>query len=163
MVPAFTEARAPSAVLLEPDGETGREFEVCDPLMTQCLDALPEMIMVLNAAGKVIFHNRAAFQYFGPCLAWALWPEDRRELFHANDIHTRREARETVLRHGVTARGLVRPIRYDYMPRWHTYQLTPLFDARALVTGLMVRMADIHDQHEASGAPAETCGAQRAG
>ncbi len=114
-----------------------------DRLMAQCLDALPELIEMTDARGQAVFFNRAAFQYFGPGI---VWPKEQDRLCHPDDHEARREARDKVLRRGVRARVAWRAVRFDYTPRWHLCDLTPLFDQRALVTGMLIRMTDFQDQ-----------------
>ena len=73
-------------------------------------------------------------------------PHERDELFHQDDLEARTQAREKVLRHGIAVRVDLRAIRFDYEPRWHAYELTPLFDKFQLVTGILVRMTEIPDR-----------------
>ena len=117
--------------------------------LAQCFDALPSPIAMTNASGLITFYNRAAFQYYGPRIAWAKTPAERDPLFHPNDLPRRRAARDRVLRQGERVRVELRALRVDYRHRWHLFDLTPLFDAAARVFGMLIVMTDIHDTRSA--------------
>lgn len=121
-------------------------------LLAQCFDAMPSPIKTMNKTGLITFYNRAAFQYFGPRIAWARSPAERDSLFHPNDLPRRKAARERVLHHGESIRVELRAMRFDYCYRWHAFDLTPLFAAASTVSGLLVVMTDIHDGHAAGNA-----------
>ena len=115
-------------------------------LMAQCLDAMPDAIIVTNAAGDTVFFNRAALRFFGPRVTFAVSAADREEFYHPDDYLAGQEVRNEVLRQGGGASVMIRAIRFDYAQRWHQMDLTPLFGRNARVTGVLARMTDIHDQ-----------------
>jgi hypothetical protein len=137
--------RHPAAVLSELGCPRGPALEYCDTLLAQCFDAMPYGVKVMNAAAKVVFYNRAAYEYFGPRIVWARLPHERDHLFHPDDLPARCAARERVLRDGLSVRVPVRAIRYDYTMHWYTFDLTPLFDKASMVTGALVRMSEMPD------------------
>lgn len=118
----------------------------CDALAAQCFDALPDPIKIMNAQGGIAFYNRAAFKYFGPRIAWAHLPHERDPLFHHEDLDVRRKARDKAFRLAVPVCVELRAIRYDYVARWHAFNITPLFDAGQTVTGVLIRMTDIENE-----------------
>ncbi len=142
---AATGARLSRTVLSELRHAGKPDLASCDALAAQCFDALPNPIKIMNAAEHIVFYNRAAFQYFGPRVAWARSPGECDQLFHHEDHIARRQAREKVLKHGVPLRIDLRAIRFDYVPIWHEFDLTPLFDASQKVTGVLVRMTNIEE------------------
>lgn len=138
--------RFPGA-LLSGMGRTGAPgFAACDTLTAQCLDAMPILIKIVNTMNRIVFYNRAAYQYFGPRIAWARSPPESDELFHLDDRETKRLSKEKVLRRGLAVRVDLRAIRFDYVARWHAFDATPLFDTSQMVTGMLIRMTDIQDQ-----------------
>ncbi len=143
----------PASVMLDMNREGAPDLVSCATFATQCFDALPNVIKIMNAAGRIVFYNRAAFQYYGPRIAWARLPHECDDLFHRDDQAARRLAREKVFRLGVGVRVDLRTIRFDYTPRWHEFDHTPLFDSRQLVAGILIRMTDIQDRPRETAAP----------
>ena len=137
-----------TGLLPETGGSATPDSEFWDGMMAQCLDALPVMIWVTNARGGITFYNRAAYQYHGPRIALAREAHERADLFSPEDFATKSAARARALRTGLEVRVCLRTIRYDYTSRWHAFHLTPLFGKPCMVTGLLITMTDIHDQHD---------------
>ena len=149
---AFIGGGFSASTLLDMNRDDAPDLVFRDTLAAQCFDALPSVIKIMNAAGRIVFYNRAAFQYYGPRIAWARWPHECDDLFHGDDQEARRLAREKVFRLGVGVRVDLRTIRFDYTPRWHEFDLTPLFDSRQLVAGILIRMTDIQDRRRETAA-----------
>lgn len=148
MSTSIAEDHCLTGLLPETGGVVSPDSEFCDTMMAQCLDALPVMIWVTNARGGITFYNRAAYQYHGPRIALAREAHERADLFSPEDFVTKSAARARALRTGLEVRVCLRTIRYDYTSRWHAFHLTPLFGKPCMVTGLLITMTDIHDQHD---------------
>jgi PAS domain S-box-containing protein len=116
-------------------------------LMAQVLDAISDMIIVMNADGRMLFCNRAAYQFHGPGLTLAKLPHEKDCLYHQDDQGIWRTATEQVLRNGVNVKVVLRAVRYDYSPRWHAFNITPLFDKTSRAIAVLIRMTDIHDHY----------------
>ena len=123
------------ADLISPPPDDPNRFE---RIMSQCLDAMPEIVLIVNRDGRSVFWNRAAHDYFGPRVAQARWPHERDALFHPDDRAARHAARHRALREGVALTLPLRAMRFDHTMHQHDFVVTPLYDSVARTVALLV-------------------------
>jgi formate hydrogenlyase transcriptional activator len=112
------------------------------------IDAIPQLIVALDADGQLLSANQAVLDYTG-LTKDDLGSERFREVFHPEDSERLRDVREAALARGVPFEYERRVRHRDGQYRWLLVQYNPLRDARGEVIRWYATGTDIDDRKQA--------------
>ncbi|HWW84730.1 MAG TPA: PAS domain S-box protein, partial [Vicinamibacterales bacterium] len=132
------------------EGELKRAFDELgksEAELRTIIDAIPQLIVALDADGQLLSANQAMLDYTGLTKA-DLGSERFREVFHPEDSERLREVREATLSRGVPFEYERRVRHRDGQFRWFLVQYNPLRDARGEVIRWYATGTDIDDRKQ---------------
>jgi PAS domain S-box-containing protein len=113
------------------------------------IDAIPQLIAVLEPDGKALYANQLVLEYSGLTREEVAGEGFRTRLFHPEDLGKLREERRHALEHGVPFELEMRARRKDGQFRWFIIHYKPLLDDQGLVLRWYATGTDIHDRKQA--------------
>lgn len=117
--------------------------------LQRIIDTIPQMIVVLNPDGNVIYANRLPLEYTG--LTLDEWRADnfRDRVFHPEDVQRLREELQKGLSGSVPFEIERRARRKDGKYRWFLIRYNPLLDERGSVVRWYTTGTDIEERKQA--------------
>jgi formate hydrogenlyase transcriptional activator len=125
------------------------KIEKSEGQLRQIVDAIPQVIVVLNPDGAPVYANKPVLDYTGLTIEEVMAPDFRVRTFHPEDIaRLHDERREALL--GVTPfKNEQRVLRKDGQYRWFLIQYNPLLDDQRRVIHWYATGTDIDDRVQA--------------
>jgi PAS domain S-box-containing protein len=111
------------------------------------LDAIPQLIIAIEADGNFLYANQAVREYTG--MTKEELSESYRDVFHPEDTERLRDEREAAISRGVPFQYERRVRRKDGQYRWFLAQYKPLLDERGEVIRWYTTGTDIDDRKRA--------------
>jgi formate hydrogenlyase transcriptional activator len=109
-------------------------------------DVIPQTIIVLNPAGRVIYANRVALEYTGLSLDQVRADGFRARVFHPEDVQRLREERNKALSNSVPFENEQRAPGKDGKYRWFLIRYNPFLDESGKVIRWYATGTDIEDR-----------------
>jgi len=109
-------------------------------------DVIPQTIIVLNPAGRVIYANRVALEYTGLSLDQVRADGFRARVFHPEDVQRLREERNKALSNSVPFENEQRALGKDGKYRWFLIRYNPFLDESGKVIRWYATGTDIEDR-----------------
>jgi len=109
-------------------------------------DAIPQTIVVLNAAGAPIYANRATLDYTGRTSEDVIAPGFRELIFHPDDLERLCAERKAALERGLPFEVEMRALRKDKEYRWFLIRYNPFRNEQGEVTRWYATGTDIHER-----------------
>ncbi len=97
------------------------------------VDAIPQLITVLNADGSLIYANKAIIDYIGLAVDEVWDPGVRARVFHPDDLSALEEQRREGMRRGEPFETEARARRYDGQYRWFLSRYHPFRNERGRI------------------------------
>ena len=113
------------------------------------VDAIPQLISVLNPEGEFLYSNQAVMDYTGLTREEVRAVEFRDRAGHPEDVERLREKRQQALSRGVPFQLEQRARRKDGQYRWFLVQYEPFRDGRGEVIRWYATGTDIEDRKQA--------------
>jgi PAS domain S-box-containing protein len=114
--------------------------------LRQIVDAIPEMIGVLNTDGTVLYANQTMLDYTGLTVEEVMAPDSHARVFHLEDIARLHDERRKALLDVAPFKSEQRIRRKDGLYRWFLIQYNPLLDDRGQVIRWYATATDIDDR-----------------
>src|SRR5713226_8184608 len=133
------------------EGELKRAFDELgksEAELRTIIDAIPQLIVALDADGQFLSANQAVLDYTG-LTKDDLGSERFREVFHPEDSERLRDERAAAISRGVPFEYERRVRRRDGQYRWLLVQYNPLLDERGEVIRWYATGTDIDDRKQA--------------
>jgi PAS domain S-box-containing protein len=115
------------------------------------IDAIPQLIIAIQADGKFLYANDALLEYTG-LTKDEVWSERFGEVFHPEDSERLGDERDAAISRGVPFEYERRVLRRDGQYRWLLVQYNPLLDERGEVIRWYATGTDIDDRKRAEDA-----------
>jgi PAS domain S-box-containing protein len=112
------------------------------------VDAIPQLIVVINTDGNLQYANQALLEYTG-LTREVVGSEKFREAFHPEDSQRLRDERDAAISRGVPFEFERRVRRRDGQYRWFLVQYKPLLDQQGEVIHWYATGTDIDDRKRA--------------
>jgi PAS domain S-box-containing protein len=112
----------------------------------QIVNAIPQLIVALSPAGKVLYVNDSVLEFSGLSVEEVI---EGSRLFHADDFDRLKDERRRGLRRGVPFEQEVRTRRRDGVYRWFTVSNKPLQDEQGRIVRWYATGTDIDDRKRA--------------
>ncbi len=113
------------------------------------IDAIPQLISVLNPEGEFVYSNQAVMDYTGLTREEVRAVEFRDRAGHPEDVERLREKRQQALTRGLPFQVEQRARRKDGQYRWFLVQYEPFRDGRGEVIRWYATGTDIEDRKQA--------------
>ena len=110
------------------------------------VDLIPQHIVVLDSAERVIFANRRALEYTGLSLHEVRDGDVRERVFHPEDVERLREQREKGLAGAIPFQNEQRLLGRDGKYRWFLIRYNPLLDENGKAVRWYATATDIDDR-----------------
>jgi formate hydrogenlyase transcriptional activator len=133
------------------EGELERAFNEkakSEAELRTIIDAIPQLIIAIGAAGQFLDANQAFLEYTGLTKEEAK-SQDFRDVFHSEDSERLRDVRSAAIARGVPFEYERRVRRRDGQYRWVLVQYNPLRDERGDVIRWYATGTDIDDRKQA--------------
>jgi len=114
--------------------------------LRRIIDLIPHHIVVLDAAGTVIFVNQQALEYTGLSVYEVRAGNFRERAFHPEDVERLREERNKALAGCIPFQNEQRVLRRDGKYRWFLIRYNPLLDESGSATRWYCTATDIEDR-----------------
>jgi formate hydrogenlyase transcriptional activator len=125
------------------------QIEKSETQLRQIVDAIPQMIVVLNPDGTALYTNRTMLEYTGLTIEEVVAADFRDRAFHPEDTARLRTERLEALSRRVPFENEQRILRKDGRYRWFLIQYNPLLDDHGLVIRWYATGTDIDDRVQA--------------
>jgi PAS domain S-box-containing protein len=113
------------------------------------IDAIPQLISVLNPEGEFLYSNQAVMDYTGLTRKEVMAVDFRARAAHPEDVERLREKRQQALTRGLPFQIEQRARRKDGQYRWFLVQYEPFRDGRGEVIRWYATGTDIEDRKQA--------------
>ena len=113
------------------------------------IDAIPQLIVVLDPNGKTLYANQAVMEYSGLTRAEVMAEDFRSRVFHPEDVERLRDERISALSRGIPFENEQRARRKDGQYRWMLVQYNPLRDQQGNILRWYATATDIEDRKQA--------------
>jgi len=117
--------------------------------LRRIVDAIPQMIVVLNPEGRAIYVNRGMLDYTGLSVEEVQADTFRARVFHPDDIQRLRDERQKALSGTVPFENEQRALGEDGKYRWFLIRYNPLLDENRKVIRWYATGTDIEDRKQA--------------
>jgi formate hydrogenlyase transcriptional activator len=117
--------------------------------LRQIVDAIPQMIAVLNPNGTVVYANQTSLDYTGLTIKEVMGGGFRDRAFHAEDVARLRSKRQEALSRGKPFENEQRVLGKDGQYRWFLMQYNPVIGEDGRVTRWYATATDIQDRKQA--------------
>jgi len=117
--------------------------------LRRIVDAIPQMIVVLNPEGRAIYVNRGMLDYTGLSVEEVQADTFRARVFHPDDIQRLRDERQKALSGTVSFENEQRALGEDGKYRWFLIRYNPLLDENGKVIRWYATGTDIEDRKQA--------------
>jgi PAS domain S-box-containing protein len=109
-------------------------------------DAIPQVIVVLNPDGRVIYVNRVALEYTGLSIEEVRAESSCDRIIHPEDIERFKEVRQNALLNGAPFEGEQRVLGKDGKYRWFLIRYNPFRDEQGRLVRWYATGTDIEDR-----------------
>jgi PAS domain S-box-containing protein len=109
-------------------------------------DAIPQLIVVLNPDGRMVYVNRVALEYTGLSIEEMQAESSPDRIFHPDDKEPLREVRQNALLKGVPFETERRVLGKDGKYRWYLLRYNPFRDEQGGVVRWYATGTDIEDR-----------------
>lgn len=116
--------------------------------LRQIVDAIPQMIAVLNPNGTVLYANQTSLDYTGLTIKELMGGGFRDRAFHAEDVARLRTERLKALSYGRPFENEQRVLGKDGQYRWFLMQYNPVIGEDGRVTRWYATATDIEDRKQ---------------
>ena len=127
----------------------GQKLQRSEEELRRMIDAIPQMIVVLDPAGRAIDANQSTLDYTGLTLEAVRSQTFRKQVFHPDDLERLTGERQQALERGVSFALEQRARRMDGVYRWFLIQYNPFRDAQGRITRWYATGTDIDDRKQA--------------
>src|ERR1700678_4050419 len=110
------------------------------------IDAIAQLIVVLNPDGRTVYVNRVALEYTGLSIEEMQAESSRDHIFHPDDNESLREVRQNALLEGVPFETERRVLGKDGKYRWYLLRYNPFRDEQGRVVRWYATGTDIEDR-----------------
>ena len=117
--------------------------------LRQVIDAIPQLIVAMSPAGKILYANESVLQSTGLSLDEVMAEGFRAWLFHPEDLEKVRNDREQRMQRGIPFELEMRARLKDRQYRWFLVQYKPLIDEAGRVVRWYATGTDIDDRKRA--------------
>ena len=129
--------------------ELREESQIVFEEQAQIIDAIPQLIAVLEPDGKALYANQLVLEYSGLSLEEVAGDDFRTRFFHPDELEKLRRERRHALEHGVPFELEMRARRKDGQFRWFIIHYKPLLDDQGHVLRWYATGTDIDDRKRA--------------
>jgi PAS domain S-box-containing protein len=109
-------------------------------------DAIPQLIVVLNPDGRMVYVNRMMLEYTGLSIEEMQAENSRDRIFHPEDMERLRDVRRNALLKGVPFETERRILGTDGKYRWFLVRYSPFRDEQGRLTRWYATGTDIEDR-----------------
>jgi PAS domain S-box-containing protein len=114
--------------------------------LRRIIDAIPQLIVVLDPGGRTVYVNRVALEYTGLSLEQMQAESARDRIFHPDDTERLRAVRQNELLKGVPFETEWRVLGKDGKYRWHLLRYNPFHDEQGRLVRWYATGTDIEDR-----------------
>jgi formate hydrogenlyase transcriptional activator len=114
--------------------------------LRQIVDAIPQLIAVLNTSGHIVYSNKTLLDYTGLTIAELTGPHASARMFHPEDHARLRDERRTALLGTTPFKHERRFRRKDGQFHWFLVHYNPLLDCQGRVVRWYATATDIDDR-----------------
>jgi PAS domain S-box-containing protein len=114
--------------------------------LRRIIDAMPQLIVVLDPDGRTVYVNRVALEYTGLSLEQIKSESARDRIFHPEDTERLRDVRQNALLKGVPFETERRVLGKDGNYRWHLLRYNPFHDEQGRLVRWYATGTDIEDR-----------------
>jgi PAS domain S-box-containing protein len=125
------------------------QIEKSEAQLRHIVDAIPQMIAVLNPDGTVLYVNQTMLDYTGLTVEEVMAKDVRDRAFNPEDVARFRDERLQSLSRAVPFQNEKRILRKDGDYRWFLIHYNPLLDDQRRVIRWYATGTDIHDRVQA--------------
>ncbi|QNI35150.1 sigma 54-interacting transcriptional regulator [Alloacidobacterium dinghuense] len=126
-----------------------KQIEKSEAQLRHIVDAIPQMIAVLNPDGAVLYMNQTMLDYTGLTVEEVMAKDVRDRAFNPEDVARFRGERLEALSRGVPFQNEKRVLRKDGHYRWFLIHYNPLLDDQGRVIRWYATGTDIDDRVQA--------------
>src|SRR3984885_2500433 len=112
------------------------------------IDAIPQMIVVLDPDDRTVYVNRVVLEYTGLSLEQMQAESARDRIFHPEDTERLSDIRQNALLKGAPFETERRVLGKDGNYRWHLLRYNPFYDEQGRLVRWYAPGADIEDRKE---------------
>jgi formate hydrogenlyase transcriptional activator len=125
------------------------QIEKSEAQLRHIVDAIPQMIVVMNPDGAVLYMNQTMLDYTGLTIEEAMATDCRHRTFNQEDVARIQDERLESLSRCVPFRNEKRILRKDGEYRWFLFHYNPLLDDQGRVIRWYATGTDIDDRVQA--------------
>jgi PAS domain S-box-containing protein len=125
------------------------QIEKSEAQLRHIVDAIPQMIVVMNPDGAVLYMNQTMLDYSGLTIEEAMATDCRHRTFNQEDVARIRGERLESLSRRVPFQNEKRILRKDGEYRWFLFHYNPLLDDQGQVIRWYATGTDIDDRVQA--------------
>jgi PAS domain S-box-containing protein len=125
------------------------QIEKSEAQLRHIVDAIPQMIVVMNPDGAVLYMNQTMLDYTGLTIEEAMTTDVRDRTFNQEDVARIRGERLESLSRRVPFQNEKRILRKDGQYRWFLFHYNPLLDDQGQVIRWYATGTDIDDRVQA--------------
>ena len=125
------------------------QIEKSEAQLRHIVDAIPQMIVVMNPDGAVLYMNQTMLDYSGLTIEEAMATDCRHRTFNQEDVALIRGERLESLSRRVPFQNEKRILRKDGEYRWFLFHYNPLLDDQGRVIRWYATGTDIDDRVQA--------------
>jgi PAS domain S-box-containing protein len=114
--------------------------------LRRIIDAISQLIVVLDPDGRTVYVNRVALEYTGLSLEQMQAESARDRIFHPEDTERLRDVRQNALLKGVPFETERRVLGKDGNYRWYLLRYNPFHDEQGRLVRWYVTGTDIEDR-----------------
>jgi formate hydrogenlyase transcriptional activator len=125
------------------------QIEKSEAQLRHIVDAIPQMIVVMNPDGAVLYMNQTMLDYTGLTIEEAMATDCRHRTFNQEDVARIQDERLESLSRRVPFQNEKRILRKDGEYRWFLFHYNPLLDDQGRVIRWYATGTDIDDRVQA--------------